>query len=156
MSYLLSLAYNAIAYIVTSCHIWFDQGLLKERTCSAHFLTSLAKASVFTNTCNGSRLVGCIFSVACETRSVKVVVSHAIIVLGLSDREPAGFFVDYIIFFFFLFSGLYLIRIWLFSIMVLVIVEGQGRNSNWWVKAWSLSRWFTIRTTSSTLVIAVV
>ena len=40
--------------------------------------------------------------------------------------------------------------------MVLVIVEGQGQNSNWWVRAWSLSRWFTIRNSSSTLVIVVV
>ena len=77
-----------------------------------------------------------------------------VIVLGLLpvDGEPAGILVHYK---FFLLFALYLIRIWLFSIMVLVIVEGQGQNSNWWVKAWSLSRWFTIKNSSSTLVLVV-
>ena len=69
------------------------------------------------------------------------------------DGETAGIFVNYS---FFLLFGLYLIRIWLFSIMVLVIVECQGQNSNWWVKAWSLSRWFTIKNSSSALVLVVV
>ena len=76
------------------------------------------------------------------------------LLLGLLpvDGEPAGIFVNYN---FFLLFGLYLIRIWLFSIMVLVIVEGQGQNSNWWVKACCLSRWFTIKN-SSMLVLVVV